>query len=63
MDIEFTVKLVVKNAIESESLRDCYGNDPLEFIKFLVREEGLQGCTEDDFQILSAAQASNVGPT
>lgn len=58
MDIEFTVKLVARNAIDQESLRDCYNNDPMAFIKFLVQEEGLQGCTEDDFEILSAKETS-----
>lgn len=54
MDIEFTVRLVVRNAIDPESLRNDYDNDPLVFIKFLVEEEGLQGCTEDDFVIVDA---------
>lgn len=56
MDIEFTVRLIVKNAIDAESLSDCYDNDPLAFIKFLVQEEGLQGCTEDDFEVLNARE-------
>jgi hypothetical protein len=54
LDVEFTVRLVVKSAIDEDALRDDYGDSPLEFIRFLVREEGLQGCTEDDFQILEA---------
>jgi hypothetical protein len=54
MDIEFTVRLLVKNAIDEDALRSEYGNSELEFIRFLVREEGLQGCTEDDFEILEA---------
>jgi hypothetical protein len=54
LDIEFTVRLVVKSAIDKDALRDDYNDSPLEFIRFLVREEGLQGCTEDDFHILEA---------
>lgn len=54
MDIEFMVKLKVENAIDPESLRDCYHNDPLEYIKFLSQEEGLLGCTNEDYEIVSA---------
>lgn len=61
MDIEFTVNLVVQNAIDQESLSECYNNDPLLFIKFLVQEEGLQGCTEDEFTI-TAARIVNASP-
>lgn len=56
IDIEFTVRLVVENAIDATVLTEDYGGDPLEFIRFLVREEGLLGCANDDFEILSAKQ-------
>lgn len=62
MDIEFTVRLIVKNAIDKDALRDDYNNNPLEFIRFLVAEEGLEGCTEDDFQIIEARISGNPNP-
>ena len=58
MDIEITVKLLVKNAIDPEALREDFHNDPLEFIRYLVQEEGLMGCVEDDFEITNAQVAS-----
>lgn len=54
MDIEFTVKLLAKNAIDPESLAEYYHNDPLEYIKFLTQEEGLLGCVEDCHVITEA---------
>jgi hypothetical protein len=54
VDIEFTVKLVVENAIDHEALCNVFNNDPLEYIRFLVQEEGLLGCTNEDYEIIEA---------
>ena len=54
MDIEFTVRLVVRSAIDPESLADDYNDSMLEYIKFLSQEEGLLGCVDDEYQIIEA---------
>ncbi len=56
IDIEFTVRLVVENAIAVTALTEDFGGDPLEYIKYLVREEGLLGCTNDEIELLSARE-------
>lgn len=58
MDIDFTVRLRVVNAIDEEALREDYDNDLLKFIRYLVQEEGLIGCVEDEYEILTAEPVS-----
>ena len=54
LDIVFTVKLTIKDAIDREAFVDEYGDDALKFVRYLTNEEGLIGCVEDDYEILSA---------
>ena len=62
IDVEFTAKLVIKDAIDREALREDYKGDLLGYVRMLTEMEGLQGCTEDGYEIISAAELGASRP-
>lgn len=56
IDVQFIARFVIKSAIDRHALQEDYKGDLLGYVRELTREEGLQGCTEDDYEIIEAKE-------
>lgn len=61
IDVEFTVRMVIRNAIDRDALSTDYSGDLLGYVRMLTTEEGLQGCTDDDYNIIDARELPREG--
>lgn len=59
MDIEFTVKLRISNAINPPELEEDFDGDLLKYTRWLAGEEGLLGCADDEFHIIEAHEVGH----
>lgn len=60
--VEITVKFEADNLIHQEDLDNFYGDGDgislVEFVKFLIKEEGLWGIVKDEYDIISVEECN-----